>query len=88
MSATIVQFPRTARHEAARMDAVRDSIVERARTTKASAEQKFKALQVARKAMTSGESAGWALQLAYRELPQVRQPVYRRPTSPTPPEAA
>ena len=88
MSAVIVPFPRTARHAAARVDAVRDSIIERARSTKATSEQKFKALQVARIAMNRGESAGWALQLAYAELPTVRQPVYRWPTSPTGPEAA
>jgi len=85
---TVIPFPRTARHAAARVDAVRDSILERARATKASSEQKFKALQVARIAMNRGDSAGWALQLAYAELPTVRQPVYRRPTAPTGPEAA
>lgn len=88
MSAVIVEFPKTARANAARLRAVREAIAARAKETNATAAQKFNALQVALVAIHRGESAGWAMQLGYRQLPAVRQQAFRQPTFPTGSDAA
>ena len=76
----VIAFPSNTRAHGERLRTVRERIIERARVTKATPEQKALALKVAMEAMGKGDSASWAIYLGNRELP--RLPTHRQPTEP------
>ena len=78
----VVPFPVNARAVSARRRAVKESVDARAKETCAPLEQRRKALAAALAELDRGGSAGWAIQLGYNELPSLRRPAYRVPTSP------